>query len=250
MQAKFTMQSRNWSEKLSPKSEYRVITKRYAAGIVNWSGGMFGLQQTAEVWKLTHPSEKFQNSNPYSSHVLQARLEARIQMHFLALWYLNVLFTILRWVILSARTSFYIKTQNCVKLCRMWWVDTTFLESGCINELFNPNIFFPLLICQPGNSRTIRHIWIWLLGNLIIITLIFIQKTLNHTFYFYFSCYSTTSSEYCKQKTCVVIHFNAFNMQYAPPFKFAMPSAVKVLSWMCSKYDLCCLDSSTKVPHI
>ena len=69
---------------------------RYAAGIVNGSGGIFGLQHAVEIWKLTHQSENIQNSmrNPYSSHVLQAKTGGpNTDACMLALWYRYVVFT-------------------------------------------------------------------------------------------------------------------------------------------------------------
>ena len=70
---------------------------------MNGSGEMFGLQQAAEIWKLTHSSEKIQNNNPYSSDVLQEKSGGlNTDAYMLACCYLNVMFTIICWVILSA----------------------------------------------------------------------------------------------------------------------------------------------------
>ena len=68
---------------------------------------MFGLQQAAEVWKLTHLSENIQNSNPYSSHILWAKTGGpNTDVLILALWYLYVVFTIICWVILDSWADF------------------------------------------------------------------------------------------------------------------------------------------------
>ena len=129
----------------------------------------------------------------------EQRLEARIQMHN---WFL------------------YQNTQNCVKSCIMWWVDTTLLESGCIYILFNffccksfySRLAFKMRICQTGNSTTIR--------------LVFIQEN------------------------CVVIRIHLMHFQSTHPICNASyiscivlllkKSPVKVLSWMFSKYYLLC----------
>ena len=90
---------------------------RYAAGIVNGSRGIFGLQQAAEVWKLSHPSESIQNSNPYSSHVLWAKTWGpNTDAFMLAPWYRYVVFTIICRVILSALIGFYIKSSELCKI--------------------------------------------------------------------------------------------------------------------------------------
>ena len=83
---------------------------RYAAGTVNGSGGIVGLQQALEIWKLTHPSENIQNDNPYSSQVLRAKAGGpNTDADMLYPWYLYVMLTIICWVILSAIIGFYVK---------------------------------------------------------------------------------------------------------------------------------------------
>ena len=87
-----------------------LFQNMYAAGVVNGSGGIFGLQQEAEIWKLTHPNEKSHNSNLNSSSVLRAKTGGpNTDAYMLAPWYLCVVFTIICWVILSSIIGFYIQ---------------------------------------------------------------------------------------------------------------------------------------------
>ena len=81
---------------------------------MNRSREIFGLQQAAEIWKLTHPREKIQNRNPYSSNVLQKKKSGgpNTDVYMLAPWYLYVMFTIICWVILSAIIGFISKSSE------------------------------------------------------------------------------------------------------------------------------------------
>ena len=105
---------------------------------------------------------------------------------------------------------FISKTQNCVKSCRMWAVDTNFLESGCIYELFNPNNF--------------------LLLQIIILSICIQDKLKTKTFIQY-----TRSICNASCILCIVLVLKK--------------SAVEVLSWMFSKDDMCHLDSSMKFSY-
>ena len=77
---------------------------------MNGSGGIVGLQQALEIWKLTHPSENIQNNNQYSSQVLRAKAGGpNADADMLYPWYFYVMLTIICWVILSAIIGFYVK---------------------------------------------------------------------------------------------------------------------------------------------
>ena len=80
--------------------------------------------------------------------------------------------------------------QNVMSRYKLFWSLAAFMNTliqiilFCCKHLTSLCEFaFKVLICQTGNSRTIGHICIWLVGNWNIITLVLIQENFQSQYY-------------------------------------------------------------------